>query len=162
MEIAHSPSRMFSCEVRFGQGKLGYLLYCFKGQFLKKLTLLESFKVVPLFSYQGSLCCLRSEATLISYHVFSGLSTTFLFIFFFFTAYLSSEINITIRFSFCQQLFWFFYTFFHLFSVPISSFSVILLYCYITYGTQKAAGILNRIPAAVFTNPECRFLSFDS
>ena len=56
----------------------------FKGQFLKKLTLLESFKVVPLFSYQGPLCCLPTGATLISYHVFSGLSTTFLIIFLFF------------------------------------------------------------------------------
>ena len=112
MEIAHSPSRMFSCEVRFGQGKLGYLLYCFKGQFLKKLTLLESFKVVPLFSYQGPLCCLPTGATLISYHVFPSLSTTFLIYFFLFAACLSSEDNITIWFPFCQQFFWIFFLFF--------------------------------------------------
>ena len=112
MEIAHSPSRMFSCEVRFGQGKLGYLLYCFKGQFLKKLTLLESFKVVPLFSYQGPLCCLPTGATLISYHVFPSLSTTFLIYFFFLLLASAAKIILPSDFPFVNNFFGYFFYFF--------------------------------------------------
>ena len=44
-------------------------------------SFLESFKVVSLFNYQGSLLLFSSAATFISYHCFLSLSTTFLFIF---------------------------------------------------------------------------------
>ena len=56
-------------------------------------SFLESFKVVPLFSYQGPLCRLPTGATLISYHVFPSLSTTFLIYFFFFHCPLRSSLS---------------------------------------------------------------------
>ena len=40
-------------------------------------SFLESFKVVSLFNYQGSLLLFSSAATFISYHCFLSLSTTF-------------------------------------------------------------------------------------
>ena len=85
--------------------------------FWKILVFLESFKVVSLFNYQGSLLLfLFSAATFISYHCFLSLSTTFLFIFqsfdwtFVFLAVSLRQLHyIIIRPSICQQLFLFFY-----------------------------------------------------
>ena len=45
---------------------------------IRTLFVFESFKVYSLFSYQGSLLF---SATLISYHKFKSLSTTFLILF---------------------------------------------------------------------------------
>ena len=84
--------------------------------FWKILIFLESFKVVSLFNYQGSLLLFSSAATFISYHCFLSLSTTFLFIFqsfdwsFVFLAVSLRQLHyIIIRPSICQQLFSFFY-----------------------------------------------------
>ena len=79
-------------------------------------SFLESFKVVSLFNYQGSLLLFSSAATFILYHCFLSLSTTFLSIFqsfdwsfVFLTVSLRQLYYIIIRTSICQQFFSFFY-----------------------------------------------------
>ena len=80
------------------------------------LKLLESFKVVSLFNYQGSLSRCLSAATLISYHFFRTLSTTFLTFFKFSLLFSNSQFMCTNRshsqlryitklYDNCQQLF---------------------------------------------------------
>ena len=54
------------------------LLLFYKVSSLNVKTFSESFKVVSLFNYQGSLSRCLSAATLIFYHFFRTLSTTFL------------------------------------------------------------------------------------
>ena len=86
------------------------LVYCL-GFVQKNVSLLNVRGCVLLFSCQVPVRCLLSEATLIFYHSFFCLSTTFFIFFFTALCCLTRQLvyNITV-FLFCQQLFSFFYT----------------------------------------------------
>ena len=113
----------------------------------------QGFTYCLIFNYQGSLLLTSSAATLIYYHKYLLLSTTFLFIFLFVFLSCDSEIYIIRSTAECQQLFNYFSkkfcrTFSHYKRVPPST------PLYYIYQMLQSSVNQNSTPSFTFCTPQ--------
>ena len=113
----------------------------------------QGFTYCLIFNYQGSLLLASSAATLIYYHKYLLLSTTFLFIFLFVFLSCDSEIYIIRSTAECQQLFNYFSkkfcrTFSHYKRVPPST------PLYYIYQMLQSSVNQNSTPSFTFCTPQ--------